>query len=74
MRLSKIAREDYISSRPKRGIGLSFQPAIITPQMDFIGYDIATAKECQITATQTVCSVLHSFSVNGIIVFLHRNV
>ena len=69
MRLSKIAKADYISSHPKRGIGLSFQPAIITPQMDFIGYDIASVKEWYITATQTVYSVLHSFSFNGNIVF-----
>ena len=27
-----------------RGIGISFQLAIIAPQVDFIGYDIATAQ------------------------------
>ena len=31
-----------------RGIGLSFQPAIITSQLDFIDYDIASAKEYRI--------------------------
>jgi hypothetical protein len=37
--------------------------------MDLIGYDNATAIEFQNSAIQTVCSVLHSFSFNGNIVF-----